>query len=212
MLGLQSKPLIGLCMWILCLAVRGGFAVPTSSEFTYVGFGSLPITTDADSNGVVADTIMLIPVGTETSGDSLATTYLYSEVLQLATTSTGTSTTATLTIPESVFGTLVASASGFVLSATLYDIDSQGDNIGDEISCHYTNSVNGECVEVNTLFTATTTGRAITGTLQESAPTSSGSGSGSHNGAIAGVNLNGRMLAMIVTFTTVGAGFFTTLF
>ncbi|KAE9384606.1 hypothetical protein BT96DRAFT_1007908 [Gymnopus androsaceus JB14] len=158
---------------------------------------------------------MLIPVGTETSGDSPATTYLYSEVLQLATTSTGTSTTATLTILECVFGEhppLVVSASGFVLSVTLYDIDSQGDNISDEISCHYTNSVNGECVEVNTLFTATTTGKAITGTLQESAPTSSASGSGSYNGAIAGIELNGRMLAMIVTFTTVGAGFFTTLF
>ncbi|KAE9391474.1 hypothetical protein BT96DRAFT_979825 [Gymnopus androsaceus JB14] len=206
MLRFQSKPLIGLCVWI---SIRGGFAVPTSSEFTYVGFGSvLPLNTvDAGSDGVVADTIMLIPAGTESSGNSPATTYLYSEVEQMTTISTGTSTTATLTISESVFGTLVASASGFALSATLYDVDPQGDNVGDEISCHYINSVDGECEQVNTLFTFATTGEAITGTLQESAPTSSGSGSGSNNGALGGVELNGRMLAMIVTFTAVGAGF-----
>ncbi|KAE9385134.1 hypothetical protein BT96DRAFT_1026679 [Gymnopus androsaceus JB14] len=214
MLGFQSKPIIGLCTWILCLAIRGGFAVPTSGEFTYVAFGSLPFTTDADLNGVVADTIMLKPVGTETSGDSPATTYLYSEVLQLATISTGTSTTATLTTSETAIGTLVASASGFVFSATIYDADSLGDNIGNEISCHYTDSGSGECVESNRFLIATTTGKAITGTLQEFAPTSSGSdssGSGSHNGVITAVELNGRMLAMMVMFTAVGTGFFTTL-
>lgn len=99
-------------------------------------------------------------------------------------------------------GTLVASASGFVLSQIIYAFEPNEDHILDVESCHYTDSSNGVCVVSNSLFTETTTGAAITGTLQQAVPTNT-----SKNGASAGSKLTGRMLALLVAIVALfGAG------
>ncbi|KAE9408343.1 hypothetical protein BT96DRAFT_913939 [Gymnopus androsaceus JB14] len=197
-------------------SMHGGLAVPASNDFTYVAFGSgtadLPLTTDT-SDGF--QTIWMEPIGTA-SGNNPATTYLYNEVDGVTTVVTNDQTTATSTSTQSILGTLVASASGFVLSASAEaNVFGSTAPVVALIDCHFTNSVDGICVEGDTLFgTFTTTGHAITGTLSQSAPTttststsvSSGSSASSpsttgaaHNGGSTKFEFDVRMLAMVVT-------------
>ncbi|KAF9075549.1 hypothetical protein BDP27DRAFT_1415332 [Rhodocollybia butyracea] len=153
-----NQPLITFSILILW-SIHGSLAA--SNEFTYAAFGSDPIGTPTEPGEI--STISVVPIGTASG----VTTYEFSEVVGQVITDSDVTHTSIITIANTLSGTIVASASGFVQSMVV----GQDTQVNE---CHYTNSISGECVfEDAILGTLTTTGSVITGALAEATPTQS---------------------------------------
>ncbi|KIK62560.1 hypothetical protein GYMLUDRAFT_42029 [Collybiopsis luxurians FD-317 M1] len=175
-------------------AMHGSLAVPTPDDFTFVAHETdIPIVIDVPTTpvsiatatgpspttallyknppkiGPISITTIMVPIGTA-SGANPATTYLYKEVQEYPLLhvdiyhSAEPFTTDTVT----ALGTLVASPSGYVLSAGMHG---GGSDLTANIECHYINSVEEECVLNADLYDPVTTRRPIFTLLSGSAPT-----------------------------------------